>query len=84
MPPKKVTIEGARPRRRASKGGYLRVTYDTITSPENASVVRSVAIFGVRIELVPGPFLAQRAYICLLQAAIAFLASPLAEFLLAP
>jgi len=33
-------------RSRAPKG-YFRVTYDTLTSPENASVVKSVAAFGV-------------------------------------
>ncbi len=28
--------------------GFIRSTYDTLTSPDNASVVRSVTAFGVR------------------------------------
>jgi hypothetical protein len=50
MAPKQQRIQVGRsePRRSAPKG-YFSNAYNTITSPENASVVRSVAIFGVRI-----------------------------------
>ncbi len=47
MPPRQIYIEPAGPRSRAPKGVFAS-TYETMTSPENASVVRSVAIFGVR------------------------------------
>ncbi|KAI0121033.1 hypothetical protein BJ170DRAFT_688449 [Xylariales sp. AK1849] len=49
--------------RRSAPKGFLSSTYETVTSSENAAVVRSVAVFG---------------------AAVAFLASPWAEFLLPP
>lgn len=42
MPPKYVT--GGR---RAAPKGYFRSTYDTLTSSENAAVVKSIAAFGV-------------------------------------
>ncbi|KAK3942821.1 TOM core complex subunit [Diplogelasinospora grovesii] len=52
MPPKRITVEKASaPRSRAQKG-YLRSTYDTLTSPENASVVRSVTAFGVAVTFL--------------------------------
>jgi hypothetical protein len=40
--------KAAEPRRPAQKG-YLTSTYQTLTSPENASVVRSIAVFGVAV-----------------------------------
>ena len=46
MPPKQIYIEPSGQRPRASKGVFA-ATYDAITSSENASVVRSVAVFGV-------------------------------------
>ncbi|KAI1841370.1 hypothetical protein JX265_013470 [Neoarthrinium moseri] len=48
---------------RSAPKGTFGAAYETITSPENAAVVRSVAVFG---------------------AAVAFLSSPWAEFLLPP
>lgn len=45
MPPKRVYIE--KPSRRAPKG-IIGSTYDALTSPDNAPVVRAIAIFGVR------------------------------------
>lgn len=42
MPPKYVT--GGR---RVAPKGYFRSTYDTLTSSENAAVVKSIAAFGV-------------------------------------
>lgn len=35
------------PRRTANKG-FIRSTYAALTSSENASVIRSIAVFGVR------------------------------------
>jgi len=35
--------------RRPAPKGYVSNVYNTLTSPENASVVRSVAVFGVAI-----------------------------------
>ena len=46
MPPKQIYVEPAGARSRAPKGVFA-ATYDALTSPENASVVRSVAVFGV-------------------------------------
>jgi len=49
MAPKqqRITIEKAGSRRGAPPKGYVANVYDSLTSPENASVVKSVAIFGV-------------------------------------
>ncbi|KAI1204273.1 putative TOM core complex subunit Tom6 [Annulohypoxylon truncatum] len=49
MPPKRVG--GGR-----SNKGFLSSTYETITSPENASVVRSVAIFGAAVAFLASPW----------------------------
>jgi hypothetical protein len=48
MAPKqqRIIVQKADPRRPAPKG-YFASAYSTLTSPENASVVRSVAVFGV-------------------------------------
>ncbi|KAI0018633.1 hypothetical protein F4780DRAFT_781166 [Xylariomycetidae sp. FL0641] len=61
MMPRRVQVEPAGGGRPRPSKGVVRSTYDTLTSPENAAAVRSVAVFG---------------------AAVAFLASPLAEYLL--
>lgn len=47
MPPKQIYVEPASSRSRAPKGVFAS-TYEALTSAENASVVRSVGIFGVR------------------------------------
>ncbi|ORY54965.1 uncharacterized protein BCR38DRAFT_491315 [Pseudomassariella vexata] len=60
MPTKRIQSDS---RRASQSRGYIGLTYDTITSPDNATMVRSIAIFG---------------------AAVAFIASPWAEFLLPP
>lgn len=44
MPPKRIVVE---PRSRRAPKGVIGSTYDALTSPENAAVVRSIAIFGV-------------------------------------
>jgi len=48
MAPKqqRIQVQKADPRRSQPKG-YFSTAYNTLTSPENASVVRSVAVFGV-------------------------------------
>ncbi|KAI1104353.1 putative TOM core complex subunit Tom6 [Jackrogersella minutella] len=49
MPPKRV---GGR----SSKQGIFSYTYEAFTSPENASVVRSVAIFGGAVAFLASPW----------------------------
>ncbi len=87
MAPKRVFIESGTPRSRAPKG-VIASTYSALTSPENASVVKSVAIFGVCLDiLAPSTKLVACympcAYPCC-QAAVALFASPLSEYLLPP
>ncbi|KAI8964314.1 putative TOM core complex subunit Tom6 [Daldinia sp. FL1419] len=48
MPPKRV---GGR-----SNKGVIGSTYEAFTSPENASVVRSVAIFGAAVAFLASPW----------------------------
>lgn len=52
MPPKtqRVVVERAGGGRRVggAQKGYLGQAYEAVTSSENASVVRSIAVFGVR------------------------------------
>ncbi|KAH8599302.1 hypothetical protein B0O99DRAFT_504466 [Bisporella sp. PMI_857] len=52
MPPRqqRVAIEKAGARRTNNKG-YVASVYSTLTSPENASVVKSVAIFGAAVAI---------------------------------
>jgi hypothetical protein len=42
MPAKRIPASRNQPK------GFFSATYDTLTDPENASIVRSVVIFGVR------------------------------------
>ena len=54
MAPKRIVlVEKSNSKPRAAKG-YIRSTYDTLTSPENASVVRSITMFTVRPHCAPG------------------------------
>lgn len=46
MAPKR--IHGEKPRR--APKGFLASTYDTLTSPDNAAVVRSIAMFSVSLQ----------------------------------
>lgn len=50
MPPKRVAIQPAR--RQQKPEGYLTTIYQTLTSEDNASVVISVAMFGVSDSLM--------------------------------
>ncbi|KAI9825663.1 MAG: hypothetical protein M1832_001007 [Thelocarpon impressellum] len=56
MPPKqqRVTVQPASNGRAgpAFTSGYLGGAYRELTAPENASVVRSVAIFGVAVAFL--------------------------------
>lgn len=45
MPPKR--IHGEKGASRRAPKGFFGSTYETLTSPDNASVVRSIAMFGV-------------------------------------
>ncbi|TQW00128.1 hypothetical protein IF1G_00059 [Cordyceps javanica] len=47
MAPKRVLVE-KHGRHAPAPKGYVAATYDALTSPENASVVRSIAVFGCR------------------------------------
>ncbi|KFY92527.1 hypothetical protein V500_04169 [Pseudogymnoascus sp. VKM F-4518 (FW-2643)] len=51
MPPKtqRVLVERAGGRRVGGQRGYLGQAYEAVTSSENASVVRSIAVFGVAV-----------------------------------
>ncbi|KAI0376185.1 putative TOM core complex subunit Tom6 [Hypomontagnella monticulosa] len=48
MPPKRVTGR--------SNKGLISSTYETLTSPENAAVVRSVAFFGAAVAILASPW----------------------------
>jgi hypothetical protein len=52
MAPKqqRIQVQKADPRRAQPKG-YFSSAYNTVTSPENSSVVRSIAVFGVCFPL---------------------------------
>lgn len=55
MPSTRVVVEsqGGAPRHRVSNSkGFIASTYQTLTSEENASVVRSVAFFGVAVTFL--------------------------------
>ncbi|KAK3316942.1 hypothetical protein B0H66DRAFT_605210 [Apodospora peruviana] len=51
MPGPKQSQIGMSRGQRAPKG-IFKSTYDTLTSAENASVVRSIALFGVSVALI--------------------------------
>ncbi|TQS31638.1 hypothetical protein Golomagni_08075 [Golovinomyces magnicellulatus] len=50
MPPKGIYIEKSSGRR--APKGVLSSTYDALTSSENASVVRSIGLFGAAIAFL--------------------------------
>ncbi|KAI1029869.1 hypothetical protein LB503_008342 [Fusarium chuoi] len=49
MPPKRIQVE---PRSRRAPKGFISSTYDALTSPDNAAVVRSIAIFGAAVTFL--------------------------------
>ncbi|KAJ0107428.1 hypothetical protein J7T55_009393 [Diaporthe amygdali] len=50
MPPKKVYVQPASSRRQPK--GFFRSTYDSLTSPENSSMVKAIASFGVGVTFL--------------------------------
>ncbi|KAJ4417254.1 hypothetical protein N0V82_006287 [Gnomoniopsis sp. IMI 355080] len=52
MPPKKVYVERGLGSGKRIQKGYFRSTYDTLTSPENSSMVKSIAAFGVGVAFL--------------------------------
>ncbi|CAJ2502991.1 Uu.00g103850.m01.CDS01 [Anthostomella pinea] len=55
MPPRRVMVESSSSRSRAPKSFFWN-TYETLTSPDNASVVRSVAVFGASVAFLASPW----------------------------
>ncbi|KJZ77400.1 hypothetical protein HIM_03124 [Hirsutella minnesotensis 3608] len=54
MPPKRMQVGGSGSRR--APKGFLGSTYETLTSSDNAAVVRSIAIFGAAIAFLSSPW----------------------------
>ncbi|KAI7777336.1 hypothetical protein LA080_003788 [Diaporthe eres] len=50
MPPKKVYVQPAGSRRQPK--GFFASTYDSLTSPENSSMVKAIAAFGVGVTFL--------------------------------
>ncbi|KAK1752291.1 hypothetical protein QBC47DRAFT_405495 [Echria macrotheca] len=46
MPPKAISGRSKAPK------GYFRVAYDTVTSPDNAALVKSITAFGVAVTFL--------------------------------
>ncbi|KAL4869699.1 hypothetical protein BDV12DRAFT_167503 [Aspergillus spectabilis] len=67
--------------------GFLSAAYEQITAPDNATIVRSILVFGVR-HIFPDYLVIIRFSTMLtflsLQAGVAFLHSSLSELLLPP
>jgi hypothetical protein len=59
MPPKKVYIQPASSRRQPK--GFVRSTYDSLTSPENSAMVKAIASFAVSFDPPRIPALASAA-----------------------
>ncbi|RDA84737.1 hypothetical protein CP532_5253 [Ophiocordyceps camponoti-leonardi (nom. inval.)] len=53
MPPKRSQITSAN--RRGPKS-FFSSAYETLTAPENASVVRSIAMFGAAVAFLASPW----------------------------
>lgn len=51
MPSKQVYVERGTGSGKRVQKGYFASTYATLTSPENFSMVKSIAAFGVRFPL---------------------------------
>lgn len=77
MPSKRIVVERGS---RSQPKGYMASTYEMLTSSENAAVVRSFGLFGVSRILcayIPSQLTSSKA-------AVAFLHSSWAEYLLPP
>ena len=81
MPAKQVVVSSGRPQK-----GFFASAYDEITHPENATVVRSLLVFGVSChsDFVVYLVLSEVLTVFLVQAGVAFLHSSLGELLLPP
>lgn len=53
MPAKRIPASGQRGRQ---PKGFFSSTYDTLSDPENASIVRSVVIFGAAVTFLASPW----------------------------
>lgn len=90
MPPKKVYVERGLGSGRRIQKGYIASTYETLTSPENSAMVKAIAAFGVSLRLPVHPTTRESTLVFghsltnMVQAGVAFLASPFGEFLLPP
>lgn len=59
MPPKQIYVErGLGSGKRLQPKGYFASTYDTLTSPENSSMVKAIAAFGVGYHRLQMPSIA--------------------------
>ncbi|KAH9885715.1 hypothetical protein F4778DRAFT_787110 [Xylariomycetidae sp. FL2044] len=55
--PQRIVVEREKPRQRSrAPKGYFGKAYDTITSSENQSIVRSVAVFGTAVAFLASPW----------------------------
>ncbi|KAI0455827.1 TOM core complex subunit Tom6 [Xylaria acuta] len=54
MAPKRITVQPGS--RAAAPKGVIASTYNTLTSPENASVVKSVAVFSAAVAFFASPW----------------------------
>ncbi|KYK58148.1 TOM core complex subunit Tom6 [Drechmeria coniospora] len=54
MPPKRMYVDG--PGSRRAPKGFVASTYETLTSSENAAVVRSIAVFGAAVAFLSSPW----------------------------
>ncbi|KAL2753961.1 hypothetical protein ACRALDRAFT_1062938 [Sodiomyces alcalophilus JCM 7366] len=52
MAPKRILVERSGSSRHRQPKGAIASTYDALTSPENASIVRSIAIFGASVAFL--------------------------------
>ncbi|KAI1118515.1 hypothetical protein F5Y14DRAFT_446877 [Nemania sp. NC0429] len=55
MPPKRILVEPSGPRSRGPPKGVIASTYNALTSPENVSVVKSIAMFGTAVLFFSSP-----------------------------
>lgn len=85
MPPKNQRVIAHTSRAGGSHSNYLTAAYRELTSPDNATLLRSIAMFGVssRYSTVLTSASFRRANSCLwIQVTVAFLHSSWREFLL--
>jgi hypothetical protein len=79
MAPKQHIVAAGRPQK-----GFFASAYEEITRPENATIVRSIVVFGVSPPKCCWLDRVSACLTCFLQAGVAFLHSSLSELLLPP